>query len=162
VLLAAFATTLIIQVTDLGGVPPLILREAQAAAAIILADIGVTLEWASASEPALPASNVIHLTMMPKEGGALRSHGGAVMGAAIRTAMGTRVAWVYYERIRQEADRHVVPPARLLACAMAHEIGHLVQPSPAHDTDGLMRAVWTAADFRRASAGLLRFTPRGP
>jgi hypothetical protein len=51
-----------------------------------------------------------------------------------------------------------VPVSRLLACAIAHEIGHLLQTEPAHEPSGLMRAVWTRTDFRQLSAGRLRFT----
>ena len=159
-LLPALAITVVVHIADLAGVPPPVLREAKAAAADILADIDVRVEWADASEPPAPASPLIRLTILMHEGGALRSRDRSVMGAAVRTAMGTRVAWVYYERVRQEAARHLVPAARVLACAIAHEIGHLVQPSPGHVADGLLRAAWTAADFRRASAGRLRFTVR--
>ncbi len=159
-LLSALAITVVIHVVDLAGVPPPVLREAKTAAAGILADIDVSVEWADAVDSSAPASHVIRLTLLNHEGGALRLADGSVMGAAVRTAMGTRVAWVSYERVRQEAERHLVPAARLLACAIAHEVGHLVQPSPRHDPDGLMRAAWTAADFRRASAGRLRFSVR--
>lgn len=133
------------------------MREAQQAVADILADIDVTVDWNQASGATAGGSHVFRLTMLPYEGGALRSHDGPVMGTATRTDMGTGIAWVYYRRVLEEADRHLVPPSRLLACVIAHEIGHLVLASPGHDPDGLMRAVWRAADFRRASIGRLRF-----
>lgn len=161
-MLPAIAITVFIQLVDLANVPPSVMREAKAAVADIFADIDVTIEWAGPSESAPAGVHVVRLTLLKHEGGILQSHDGAVLGAAIRTAMGTRLAWVYYERVLQKADRHLVPPARLLACAMAHEIGHLVQSSPSHDPDGLMRAMWTSADFRRASIGRLRFKPQVP
>jgi hypothetical protein len=161
-LLPAFAITVVVQFANLAGVPPAVVREAKAAAADVLADIDVTVEWADAFESVPAGTAVIRLTLLRREGGTLQSREGAVLGAAVRTQLGSRFAWVYYERVRQEADRHLVPTARLLACAMAHEIGHLVQVSPGHDREGLMRAVWTAADFRRASTGRLRFAPRMP
>jgi hypothetical protein len=160
VLLSAFAITLVIQFTDLAGVPPPVVSDTKTAVAAILADIDVIVEWVSGAGSMPTGSRVIRLTVLPHEGGALQSPSRAVMGVAARTAMGTGVAYVYYQRVLEEADRYFVPQARLLACAMAHEIGHLVQASPKHEPDGLMKAEWTAADFRRASTGRLRFTAR--
>jgi len=157
-MLHALAITLVIQFTNLAAVPPPVLTEAKAAVAALLADIDVAVEWAEPSGRQPIGSRVIRLTILPHESGALHASGRTVLGSAARTAMGTDVAYVYYERVLQEADRHFVPPSRLLACAMAHEIGHLVQTSPGHESGGLMKAVWTAGDFRRASAGELRFT----
>ncbi len=156
-LVAATAITLVIQLSNLAGAPAPVVRDAQQAVAGILADIDVTVDWSQSSGSTPGGSNVIRLTMLPYEGGALQSHDGPVMGTAARTTMGTGLAWVYYQRVLEEADRHLVPPSRLLACVMAHEIGHLVLASPVHEPDGLMRAVWNAADFRRASIGRLRF-----
>lgn len=159
-LVPALALALIVQVVDLAHVPPPVVREAKAAVADILRDLDVDIEWAPASDAAR-GPNVIRVTILSYETGALRAHERAVMGSASRTAFGTAVAWVYYQRVVEEADSHVVPPARLLACVIAHEIGHLVLPSPGHTPDGLMRAVWTAPDFRRASTGDLRFSQPG-
>jgi hypothetical protein len=157
VLVSATAITIVIQLANLSGAPAPIVRDAQQAVAEILADIDVAVEWRQASGSRPGGSRVVRLTMLPYEGGVLRSHDGPVMGTAARTDQGTALAWVYYQRVIEEADHHLVPPARLLACVIAHEIGHLVLDSPGHEPDGLMRAVWNAADFRRASIGRLRF-----
>ena len=156
-LIPAAAITLFIQLVDLAGAPPPVVRDAKAAVEEILVDLDMTVEWTQTSDAVRARPNAIRVTMLPYEGGALRSHEGAVMGAAARTPLGTGVAWVYYQRVLEEADHHAVSPARLLACVIAHEIGHLVLTSPGHEPDGLMRAVWNAADFRRASVGRLRF-----
>ncbi len=47
----------------------------------------------------------------------------------------------------------------LLGFAMAHELGHLPQGSPAHAQDGLMVAKWNATDLDHAASGLLQFSP---
>ena len=156
-LISTAALTIVIQFANLAGTPPASVREAQESVAVMLADIDVTVEWTQATNAAPGGSQVIRLTMLPYEGGALQSHERSVMGAATRTALGTGVAWVYYQRVLEQAAHYDVPPARLLACVMAHEIGHLVLASPDHERDGLMRGVWNAADFRRASIGQLRF-----
>jgi hypothetical protein len=157
VLVGAVAITVIIQFTNLAAAPAPVVREAQQAVGDILSDIDVAVEWHQAPGSTPGGSQVVRLTMVPYEGGALRSHDGPVMGTATRTPMGTGIALVYYKRVLEEADRHLVPPVRLLACVIAHEIGHIVLASSGHEPDGLMRAVWTAADFRRVSLGRLRF-----
>jgi hypothetical protein len=158
VLLHAIAITLVVHLTNLAGAPMPIVRDAQHAVAEILADIDVTVDWTEGSGSEPGGSRVVRLTMLPYESGALRSHDGLVMGTAAHTVKGSGLAWVYYQRVVEEADHHRVSPSRLLACVIAHEIGHLVLASPGHEPDGLMRAVWSAADFRRASIGRLRFT----
>jgi len=47
----------------------------------------------------------------------------------------------------------------VLACAIAHELGHLLMPDNAHAASGLMRAGWRRDDFNRADQGQLRFLP---
>ena len=155
-MISAAAITLVIHLANLSGAPPSVVREAQSAVSDILADIDVAVDWSEAS--ATSGANAIRLTMLPYEGGALQTRDGAIMGAASRTARGTGIAWVYYRRVLEEAEHYAVPPARVLACVMAHEIGHLVLASNGHDADGLMRAVWNKSDFRRASTGRLRFS----
>ena len=71
-LLSALAITVVIHVADLAGVPPPVLREAKTAAADILADIDVKVEWADASDSPATASHLIRLTILKHDGGALR------------------------------------------------------------------------------------------
>ena len=46
----------------------------------------------------------------------------------------------------------------MLACAIAHELGHLLLPTAGHSDLGLMRAWWDRDDFGRAERGQLRFS----
>jgi len=81
------------------------------------------------------------------------------MGAAVRTAEGNAIAYVFYRRVQAEAQRYGVSPGQVLACAIAHEIGHLLLPLRAHGAAGLMRACWSRDEFRRAEHGQLTFLP---
>jgi len=65
------------------------------------------------------------------------------MGAAVSTPGSTRLAYVYYRRVRAEAERHAASISQVLACAIAHEIGHLLMPEAGHSPAGLMRALAT-------------------
>lgn len=154
------ALTLVIQLSNLSGASDVVVRDAQSEVVTILRDIGIDAEWTAPSDPgASTRRDLVHVNLVPYETGSLTHAPHQVLGAATRTALGTRVALVFYQRVLQEADAYAVPPARVLACAIAHEIGHLLQTTPSHEADGLMRAVWTRADFVRVSAGRLRFSP---
>jgi hypothetical protein len=155
-MIPAFALTLVIQFANLANAPEAVVREARSDLVDMLRDISVTVEWADDS-PSVPPADAIHLTLLRYEVGSLRQNIRPVLGAATRTALGTGIALVFYQRIVEESDRHQVAPARVLACAMAHELGHLLQEAPSHEPAGLMRGVWRESDFRSASAGRLRF-----
>ena len=98
------------------------------------------------------------MIVLPDETGDLRHTPDTVMGAALRTPSGTRVAYVFYRRVRAEAERYAVSSASVLACAMAHELGHLLLPGRGHSPDGMMRARWSRDEFQRADQGRLRFS----
>jgi len=48
--------------------------------------------------------------------------------------------------------------APVLACAIAHELGHLLQRSPQHTSNGVMRKAWSRRDYIHAAGGRLEFT----
>jgi len=158
-MLHVLAFTLVIHFSNVAGAPDPIVREAQAEVVDMLHDVGVEAEW----DPVTPGTDVaarpdaVTLTLVPYEGGSLRQSDRTIMGVATRTELGTRVAVVFYRRVVEESDRHGVPARRVLACAMAHELGHLLRDAPAHDRTGLMRGIWRESDFQDAGAGRLRF-----
>jgi len=119
----------------------------------------VSIEWTTDSSTAADRTSVVRLVQLPYETGDLRRTERQVMGAAIRTSEGNAVAYVFYRRVRAEADRYQVSIGSVLACAMAHELGHLLMPDAAHAASGLMRAGWGRDDFNRADQGQLRFLP---
>jgi hypothetical protein len=81
------------------------------------------------------------------------------MGATTWTDNGTPVVYVFYRRVEIEAQRYAVSLGLVLACALAHEIGHVLLPDGGHSQEGLMRAFWNSDDFYRADRGQLRFIP---
>ena len=81
------------------------------------------------------------------------------MGATVWTEQGTPVVYVFYRRVEVEAQRYAVSIALVLACAFAHEVGHVLMPDGGHSQEGLMRACWNRDDFNSADRGQLRFIP---
>jgi hypothetical protein len=151
------ALAIVIQFTNAADAPPSIVRDAQAQVTRLFLDVGVDITWSPESRAAR-GDRVLRLTLVPLEGGALLERGPAVLGAAI-PARGGGTAWVFYRRVERAAERHAVAVAPVLACAIAHEIAHLLQAVPGHSERGVMRAAWNHADYVGAASGRFRFTP---
>lgn len=84
---------------------------------------------------------------------------GSVMGTAIGDMHETGgSALIYYDRVLQSAHQGEQDVARLLAYAMAHEMGHLLLPDPGHSPSGIMRPAWDGDDLRHIASGSLQFT----
>src|SRR5262249_47391235 len=119
--------------------------------------IGVPIEWRAAAPT--EGAQVIRVILLPYETGVLHHAPDTVMGVAVSTDDRTRAAYVFYRRVQAEADRYATSTIQVLACAIAHEIGHLLMPNVPHSSIGLMRARWYRDDFSRADQGQLRFLP---
>jgi hypothetical protein len=154
------ALAVILRLVDVAGVPPVVLLEAQREVTRVYRAIGVDAQWTSTRSLANPGEAVltIDVTIVSFETGALKHQPQPVLGVAVRTPAGTRVAYVFYRRVETEADQHGVPIGLVLASALAHEIGHHLLPSHEHSPTGLMRACWDREDFNRAARGQLRFS----
>jgi hypothetical protein len=149
--LPSLALTLTLQLSNISGVPPPVLAQAQLEMVRLYAAIGVEIRWSE-----MPGD--IRLIVMNDEPGDLRRASQMILGAAIHGAQGSSVAYVFYRRVADEANKHDVSRSLLLACAMAHEVGHLLLPGRPHSRAGLMRGVWDYDEFHRAANGLLRFS----
>ena len=66
------------------------------------------------------------------------------------------VADVYYTAGQSIAAHQQVESTLLMACVMAHELGHLLL-GPGHGADGIMRAGWDSKDLDAIRKGWLRF-----
>jgi hypothetical protein len=68
-------------------------------------------------------------------------------------------AFVYVEPIARAVNGRSADVATLLASTMAHEMGHVLLPYPAHTSSGIMRDAWDENDLALISHGAVRFTP---
>jgi hypothetical protein len=156
-----FTLIIVVHLTNVAGTPASIVREAQATVVTMFRSVGVTIVWAPESPWASGHPHVVRLTLVRDETEPLRRRYDRIaLGAATRTAGGTGVAWVFYRRVQDEAGRYFVPVVKVLACVMAHELGHLLQPRVGHTDAGVMRATWTPVDYRRAARDRLQFTAK--
>jgi hypothetical protein len=84
----------------------------------------------------------------------LQSRARASLGDSL-VDMAGRGGWfstIYVDRVTAMARFAGVDETDVLSCAIAHEIGHLLLGTRAHAGRGLMRALWSAAEFRRNAA----------
>ena len=153
------AAALVLHLSNFSGAPAVVVHQAQEEVTRVYADIGVPLAWTEAITPEAAGQPVIRVVLLPYETGDLRRSENAVMGAAVRTAEGNAVADVFYRRVLAEADRYQVSRSLVLACAIAHELGHLLLPLRTHAPAGLMRACWSRNEFHRAEQRQLTFLP---
>lgn len=119
---------------------------------------GVTLRW-TPDETVTPDRT---LTLILTTAVASPSGLGAdAMGHAPSPGDGTRgtTAYAFLDKVISFASAHRLRFADLIACAVAHEIGHLLLPVNAHRPDGIMRGEWYAELFPPATAGLPGFPP---
>lgn len=70
---------------------------------------------------------------------------------------GTR-AYVFWSRVERASLSFTASLDKVLAVAIAHELGHMLLPDGKHAKSGLMAAPWDPSHFRSASAGLLLFS----
>jgi hypothetical protein len=155
------AIVVMLQLSNLSAAPPPIVERAQSEVTRMYAAIGVSIQWAApAAMPpaATPPAQAIRVVLLSRETGDLRLSANTVLGAAVHTPSGSGLAYVFYRRVQEKAEAYAVSTALVLACAMAHELGHLLLPSREHAADGLMRAHWRRDEFRQADQGQLRFS----
>lgn len=124
--------------------------DARAKASSLFLSAGVKLEWHGAvsfCQGNLDAMVVSLMTNTPKT-----FHPGALAYALPYEGVHIQV---FYDRIAG-ADPELVPS--LMANVMVHEITHILQGIDRHSTAGIMKAVWTSADYTLMKQSQLRFT----
>jgi len=112
---------------------------------------GVAIEWLNACDAA--GAIGLQLNILPKAMTVRTTVTEAAMGFALA---GTRTAIVLYDRISQLAMSERVGSRTLLACVIAHELGHLLLGPNAHTPSGIMQPHF---DPRIPCPGSLSFSP---
>jgi hypothetical protein len=141
--------TISLQMTNEARVPAHVLEESQNAVTRIFARAGLTVRWTDTG----PRFTV---QIVPQVLGYGRA-GSTVMGVALRRANSAK-AQIFFKQVQDFARLHRIDTASVLACVIAHEIGHLLLPGTAHSPTGLMQAQWDRALVHNAATGSLTFT----
>jgi hypothetical protein len=147
-----------ILVEDPSALAGLGLVRAQELATKIYQQAGVTLRWTldETTEPDRALTLILTTSATAPPGLTPDS-----MGVAPSPGDGTRgtTAYVFIDRVTAFAASHRLAAEYVLACALAHEIGHLLLPANAHRPDGIMRGGWHPALFPPRAPGILGFPP---
>jgi hypothetical protein len=153
---------IVLHVYDDESIPPNVVSRAKAEMTRIYRNAGIDVVWTK------QASSVVTLSILSRE----ITDELIVATTALGATPSTReyrglLAYVFYNRVERVARTYLNTSRRrgnydidnviVLACAMAHEIGHLLLPY-GHSATGLMRADWDAQDLRLARRGQLKFT----
>jgi hypothetical protein len=148
---AARVLSVAVQVSNYDGVPAQVLARAKADVTQVYRDIGVDVIWIDRVTSTADRFT-IHIIIG-------HSAPGNVLGTTVGIDHPTGgTAFVYRDRVLQLARGRDFLVQRILAYAIAHEMGHLLLPYPAHADGGIMRAEWNDADIAQIAAGSLRFT----
>ena len=66
---------------------------------------------------------------------------------------------IFADRVEAVSRTALAGFYRVLAYAIAHELGHVLLRSSVHEQRGLMKAIWTKTDWQRAAVTVIAFAP---
>ena len=138
------------------GISAEVLVRAKAEVARIYDEAGIDLSWGDPTSAATADKFTIRLMIRPRGVGVASSVMGAALGDMHETGGS---AFVFFDRVVRSAHEREQDVAPILSFAMAHEMGHLLLPFPAHAASGVMRAAWDGDDLRHIANGSLQFAP---
>ena len=147
-----------IRMEDPDGLADTRLVRAQKLATKIYQEAGVTLRWTVDETTKADRTLTVVLTTSTTAPSGLTSDS---MGVAPSPGDGTRgTTGLCLHRPSDDVRCiHRVSAQHVLACALAHEIGHLLLPANAHASGGIMRGSWHPALFPPRAPGILGFPP---
>jgi hypothetical protein len=147
-----------VRIYNHASVAPDVLNRARDTVARIFHDGGIQVTWLEPSSEQ-PASQFAVRVIVRLNADGFRG-GSRVMGTTLgdEYEMG-RAAYVFKDRVLQIAHKRQQDVALVLGYAIAHEMGHVLLPRPAHTEEGIMRAEWNGDDLRHIASDALRFTP---
>jgi hypothetical protein len=153
---------------DFAAVPHATMQRAREKVIRIFRETGADIVWADpGADPAQQeidrTSNSTSLFTVRMLLRARRMNGSmptedSVMGTAFPASDTGGTLSLFYEQVLRAALKYGQPLADILAIVIAHEMGHLLLPHPAHSLTGVMRASWGGDDIRHAVLGTLGFT----
>jgi len=148
---------LAIKVENVNGWNGVNLRRAQELATEIYEQAGVTLDWSGGAAPEGRTLTIVLTTIAT----APRGIAPESMGVAPSPGDGRRgtTAYVFMDRVTSFVATQRVSAEYVLACALAHEVGHLLLPPNAHQAVGVMRSNWHAKLFPPHAPGVPGFPP---
>ena len=170
------------QIHDYVHLPPGSLETASEMVTRIYASIGVQLTWlapmeqqefggsrgaasrgsSARSDPThVPIAQITVIVLTPHMTERGHIPEGVLGFAAVATDGGIgRIAYVIYDRVKQQASSGAIDETDLFGLVMAHEIGHLLLGPGSQADAGLMKGHWDGDDLRRFRTVTPQFSSR--
>ena len=148
---------IVIRVEVANALDSLHLAKAQRLSGAIYERAGVTLDWTGDAAPPNRLLTIVLTTTAAAPAGIVVES----MGVAPSPGDGSRGtrAYIFMDRVASFTAANRVEAADVLACALAHEIGHLLLPPNAHEAGGIMRSNWYPALFPPRAPAIPGFLP---
>ena len=148
--------TVVVMLQNDANAPADLVDRAQAEVTRLFDPTGVTVAWVTEVPSTGCRLRVISLTTWEPLDQKVQA---SVLGYT-QIAPGKRGirGYVFWRRVDMASQRFTANLDKVLAVAIAHELGHMLLPNGRHAKTGLMQAPWDANHFRSAAAGLLAFS----
>lgn len=102
-----------------------------------------------------PVSTILRVQILPHVPMGLPPN---ALGFALPCARSGVQVTIYAERVERVSQNGGPTFARVLGYAIAHELGHVLLHSDAHEPEGLMKARWSKSDWQRAAVSVISFS----
>ncbi len=174
---AAFATPadgqIMVSVYDFAHIGPKTVAQSEQLATRIFALAGVDAQWNTGSlsdaknamldfSPTgpegctAPLPAVLRVQVLSRAPNGLPSQ---ALGFSLPCAERGMQVTLFEDRIETVGQTYHASFYRVLAYALAHELGHVLLRSELHEKSGLMKAIWTANDWQCAAVTIIPFSP---
>ena len=155
-----------VRVYDYAHVGQGTLNAAEKQADFIFRKVGLTMRWCNLTTDS-PQSLADSICGLPAGSARLdvrvvsriKAEPGATADSTMGFAMGSS-ATVSYHWSKAADPKGDALTGDILACVIAHEIGHLLLGPDSHSPTGIMKGKWSKEDLRGAGWGRLVFTPQ--
>lgn len=160
---AARSSRITVRFFNYAQLPAKTLNEAKDRVTLIYHRTGLEIDWAQCpvgeEDPSMyPACTEVwdtthlFLRLLPEAQKAVKAE------KVAESFLGPRIANIYWNRVRLQAEGLQVSPERTLAHTIAHELGHLLLGSNSHSPSGIMTGKWSRQDLISISQFGLSFT----
>ncbi len=102
------------------------------------------------------ASAILRVQILPR---APSGFAAQALGYSLPCAKRGIEVTIFADRAAAVSERGGPTFGRVLAYAIAHELGHVLLHSGAHEAAGLMKDIWSQRDWQRAAVSIIPFSP---